>query len=398
MFKKYIAVILAAVLVLLCAACDKNAQEIEPTGDNDSTYEGVSVQILQVETTEDETILHVQWRNDTKYPIMYGEGFSLQRWENDQWVDCPMKDNTAFISIGYQLEAGKTLIKPYALNWAFGELAAGHYRFLTSCNVLLSGADVACKLSAEFDLGDGLDNKGEMKGEFSEPPKLMINDLGEAVTGVYNWSCAMGDGTWSHATADGLHPLQMEKHLEVLSPGNAWVDLNFDVWPDDYTVRCWPGSVLGDTNAKSEAVITWNNTIQLKMADYIYEVTATWNDNGTGYYGTVAYVFYAAPAIRYDVMPIGSGAKLYIAGEVVSLNTEQANTVSEILTGLTYDQNQVCNCQPEYNLTLPNGVTYGIHLEEGYARCDEGQSKLSGDQLNALSAIIDWALQITKVR
>lgn len=314
------------------------------------------------------------------------------------WNDCPMKENTGFISIGYRLESEKTVTKPYAVEWAFGELADGHYRFTTSCSVLLPGTSEACALSAEFDLGDQKDHDVVIKGEFSEPPKLMINDLGEAVTGGYEWSCAMGDGTWSHAIADSAHPLQMEKHLQILTPGNAWVDLNFESWPDEYTVRCWPDSAFGDTEAESEAVMTWNNTIQLKTGGYIYEVTATWNDNGSGYYGTVTYVFYAAPAMVYDVMPISAGTKLYIAGEVVSLTAKQAKTVSEILTNLHYDQNQLCNCQPEYNLTLPNGITYGIHLEEGYVRCDEGQSKLNDQQAQALTAIIDWALEKTKER
>lgn len=256
MLKKYISVILAAVLVLLCTACDKKAQKIEMTGDDDLAHEGLSVQILQVEATDKETVLHVQWCNNTEYPIMYGEGFSLLKWENDQWVECPMKENTAFISIGYQLEPGKTRTKPYALNWAFGELTKGHYRFITSCSVMLPQTDAACKLSAEFDI-----------------------------------------------------------------------------------VEC-PDSE----------------------------------------------------------MPISGETNLYIAGEVVSLNAEQAMTVYEILTGLAYDQNQSCNCQPEYKLTLSNGITYGIHLGEAYARCDHGQSKLTDKQVNALTVIIDWALEITKAR
>ena len=393
MFKKRVAAVLAAVLALSCAACDRSAPEIKSTGENTSTYAGVSVDISYVETTDEETFLHVQWQNATGYSILYGEPFGLQKWEQGQWADCPMKENTAFTSIGYQLETGKSLTKTYTVNWAFGELSAGHYRFITSCHVLLPGGNEACKLAAEFDLGESMHNGADIQGEFSEPPKLIINDLGQAVTGTYTWSCDMGDGTWSHVCADSMHPLQMEKHLQILTPVDPWVDLNFAVFPDEYTVRCWPASAFGDTDTKSEAVMTWNHSIQLKMADYNYEVTATWNDNGIGYYGTATYVFYAAPE-----MSNSNGAKLYIAGEVVSLNAQQTKTVSEILTGLSYDENLVCDCQPEYQLLLPNGAAYGIHLEAGYVRCDEGQSKLSGKNLEALAAIIDWALETTKAR
>ena len=256
MLKKYIAAIAIALLILSCSACDKNMQEIHPTGEGNAFYEDVVVHILQVETTDEETVLHVKWRNDTKYPIMYGESFSLQKWENEQWVQCPMKENTAFILIGYQLEAGKKITKPYALNWAFGKLDVGRYRFITSCSVMLPNMDEVRKLNAEFDI--------------RECPDSGISTSAEA--------------------------------------------------------------------------------------------------------------------------------KLYIAGEVVSLNAEQTKTMSEILTGLTYDQNLICNCQPEYKLTLSDGITYGIHLEEAYARCDQGQSKLTDKQVEALKVIIDWALEITKAR
>lgn len=396
--KKWIAAVLAAVLALLCAACDKNAPDAEPTGEDASTYTGVGIKVVYVETTEEETVLHVQWKNDTEYPIMYGEGFSLQKLENDRWVDCVMKENTAFISIGYRLEADKKLTKPYALDWVYGELEDGHYRFVTSCSVLLPGSDEPCTLRAEFDLGEQLAENENLMGAFSEPPKLMIGSVGQAVTGTYQWSCAMGDGTWSHVCADSAHPLQMEKQLEALSPGNPWVDMNFEVFPDEYTVRCWPGSAFGDTEAKSEAMMVWNNSIQLKMADYIYEVTATWKDNGSGYYGTATYVFYAAPAMPYDVMPIRGGVELYVAGEVLNLDPEHAKIMRAILDTLTFDPEAVCNCMPEYRLVLDGYDSYGIHLEEGYIRCDEGQAKLTAQQLKDLSALIDWALENTKAR
>lgn len=48
MFKKRVAAVLAAVLALSCAACDRSAPEIKSTGENTSTYAGVSVEISYV--------------------------------------------------------------------------------------------------------------------------------------------------------------------------------------------------------------------------------------------------------------------------------------------------------------------------------------------------------------
>ena len=256
MFRKCVAAALAAALVLLCTACDQNTVQINPTDEDTSADTGIHIQILSVETTEDGTVLHVLWRNDTSYSILYGEAFSLQRWEQDHWVNCPMKENTAFISIGYMLKPGNSVTKPYALNWAFGELSAGHYRFMTSCNVMVEGKDDDCKLSTEFDIAESLDDGG----------------------------------------------------------GND------------------------------------------------------------------------------------SAAKLYIAGEVVSLSTQQTKIICDLFSGLSYDANNVCNSQPQYQLKLSNGVLYGIHLDEAYVCCDDGQSKLGEKALQALNKIIDWALEETKAK
>ena len=309
-----------------------------------------------------------------------------------------MNDGCGFITVGYGLEPGKTVTKFYKLQWLYGELEPGKYRFTTTCNVYVTNASQDCRLSAEFELEEKGTSEPQMKGEFTSPPKLTIGGLADAIFGTYSWSHALGDGTWSHVCADSAHPLQMENHLEVISPDNAHVFLQFEDYPDDYTVRCWPDTAFGNTNATSEAVMVWNNRIQLKTGGYIYEVTATWNDDGSSYHGTVTYVFYAAPAKLYDVMPISAGVDLYIAGEVLRLDAKRAKTVCEILTGLTYDKDLLCNCQPECRITLPNGDTYGIHLGDGYVRCGEGQAKLTQQQIWELSAIIRWAEEETKAR
>lgn len=229
---------------------------------------------------------------------------------------------------------------------------------------------------------------------YEQPPELWLvhSDRELAVKGTYTWNYESGDGIWTCVNADSSHPLCLKEDLHIISPENLKITLEFEEQPDDYTIRCWPDTAT--VNDDGQVITNRNDQIELKIGSYIYEVTATWNDDGTGCYGTATYIFYAAPA----VIPITLETKLYIAGEVISLSEQQTMTVCDILSGLPYDQNLICDCQPEYQLTLPDGVTYGIHLEEGYARCDKGQSKLNDKQLEALRAIIDWALEKTKGR
>ncbi len=62
-------------------------------------------------------------------------------------------------------------------------------------------------------------------------------------------------------------------------------------------------------------------------------------------------------------------------------------TLQDILQGLEYFPHKVCRCRPQYRLETDFG-SYGIHLSEGYARCDDGQADLTAEQVQTLRQII----------
>ena len=64
------------------------------------------------------------------------------------------------------------------------------------------------------------------------------------------------------------------------------------------------------------------------------------------------------------------------------------DTLKDILQNLEYAPHKVCRCLPQYRLTAPFG-SYGIHLTEGYARCEAGQASLSAEQRQTLRQIFD---------
>lgn len=66
-------------------------------------------------------------------------------------------------------------------------------------------------------------------------------------------------------------------------------------------------------------------------------------------------------------------------------------TVTDILVNLQYDKNKLCKCLPEYTVDTEFGTGYGINLSAGYARCDKGQADLTGEQIDKLKDIINWA-------
>lgn len=148
---------------------------------------------------------------------------------------------------------------------------------------------------------------------YKNPPKLTIL-LGssfkyyDAVS--YGWHYAAGDGSVVSVIADAPHPLQCEDTLIRIDTTQTDGEIRFDDWPDNLIIRCWPDSCFGNTDAVSEAVMTWNNTqFSLKPATsggYVYEITATWNDDGGLFHGTSHYYVYIA---SYPVMPIQSSGK-----------------------------------------------------------------------------------------
>lgn len=64
------------------------------------------------------------------------------------------------------------------------------------------------------------------------------------------------------------------------------------------------------------------------------------------------------------------------------------DTLKDILQNLEYDPHKVCRCLPQYRLNAEFG-SYGIHLTEGYARCDVGQASLTAEQRQIIRQIFD---------
>lgn len=239
------------------------------------------------------------------------------------------------------------------------------------------------------------------EAEFTSPPKLSLLFDGaeaEAFGGGYTWSHAVGDGTWSTVCADSLHPLQMEKHVQLISCGSNQVHLEFASVPDSVMVRCWPGNTWGNTNAASEQASICDGILSLKGGDWVYEVTATWKNDGSSYYGTASYVFYAVPAVQYIYLQSKTAATVHLAGESFSFEGKKAFVLNEILANLSYDPQMICDCMAEFRADTESGQDYQIHLTEEFVRCEKGQAKLTKEQVEILREILEWAEEETKAR
>ena len=157
--KKPIVLVLALVCVLGLVGCNNSQPEYEEPnftekqtimGNNYSDFDGISIQASGMYIYPDKTTIVINWRNDTEYSAIYGEQYSIERLENDQWVNC-LIDNNDLTDIDYELRAKELDSKEYILTDTDEVIKPGTYRFLSTCSVNTGeGKSAECSVWAEF--------------------------------------------------------------------------------------------------------------------------------------------------------------------------------------------------------------------------------------------------------
>ncbi len=69
-----------------------------------------------------------------------------------------------------------------------------------------------------------------------------------------------------------------------------------------------------------------------------------------------------------------------------------AALMTKMLQELDYRKENLCRCLPEYTVKTKYG-SYGISLNQSYARCDKGQAELSDEQLKFAEEVINKAME-----
>lgn len=275
----------------------------------------------------------------------------------------------------------------------------------------------------------------ELRCEFTEPPvgTLVTPEQAVSLTPVgYGWNYPQGDGIMVAVIADqaarpvtdgaaGPVAIGAEYATTVYQPvpgSNAYeptnklgyaVKLHWEEMPDSVICTCWPESVRQDADIPGE-MIDYNpeGMFYAKEGGYIYEFAATWEEGKREYYGTANYYVYIAggadhthriAATEQTVDDPFTGycgntqTTLYVDGKAYTFMGGHSVTLTDILLNLDYDPMKVCRCLPEYTVDTEFGAGYGIHLSEGYARCEKGQADLTREQIDAIREIINWAVE-----
>lgn len=183
--------------------------------------------------------------------------------------------------------------------------------------------DILVYLDGDLAWDHGVVEPPKPEADFKEPPKGSLRTYAgdEALCrGGYSWSYRTKDGMIAAANADQAgRPLPKEYLTPVIldskfsetvyapipgstayEPTNSlgwFVKLSWESEPTSISYTCWPDRIWQDSNTPEEDVISQENTFYAKPGSYIYEITATWENTGMGYWGTANYY------VRIDAYP-----------------------------------------------------------------------------------------------
>ena len=275
---------------------------------------------------------------------------------------------------------------------------------MTACQ---SSGQISCPAADEPEQVNAPGSDGPSKPTSKEPPALKVLNstcIGiEANKGTYTWTYDNGDGTQTGVCADSSHPLEWQEFLIPMPTADSTVELYFDVEPQEITIRCWSDAHWGQVDANEEKVSIQGNKMELKAGGYIYEVIATWTGENLAAEGTVHYGFYVImddhshtlaeqPQTVDDPVTGYCGntmTTIILDGKEYTFMGSDSVNLTDILINLKYDPMRVCRCAPEFTVKTEFGEPYAVNLNQGYARCEEGQADLTQDQVSLIQQILD---------
>lgn len=142
-------------------------------------------------------------------------------------------------------------------------------------------------LGALMDVGSGDSTLSAASAQeqtaLREPPAMEASCGDSALvcnSGEYDWTIEDSDGTACTVVACGASPTDSAVSLPLLEADETAVVLDWDVFPESVTARCW-----ADADSPAETAGVENGILSVKPGTYIYEITAVWEQ------GTASYAF-----------------------------------------------------------------------------------------------------------
>ena len=138
MIKKFFGNILLALLTALLAVfigCTAKSMSLDPTPysqDDFGTTSAGGISVATERKTYGTGTSEISYTvvNSSADQVYYGVSYSIEKKEQGQWYQMPFRDDTAWIAIAYQLDAGQSQTYTADLSLLKNSLSAGEYRLI----------------------------------------------------------------------------------------------------------------------------------------------------------------------------------------------------------------------------------------------------------------------------
>ena len=151
-----IAAVIACVAVAVCfltnPLTEEENKEVTPTEELFTEYEGVYISIKSIDTNAGgHTVFNVVWHNETNEEVQFGDPYSIQRKEGDEWVNTSSTE-LIFLTHAHILNPDSTVYKSYSTQ-RFDISQSGTYRLKVSFDIKKSGVYETYHTWIEFKVG-----------------------------------------------------------------------------------------------------------------------------------------------------------------------------------------------------------------------------------------------------
>lgn len=245
--------------------------------------------MINVREVGSDVVLDLRWVNRSGKPIQYGASYELFRRKDGKWEKIEAEPELMFPSIAYSINSGFTADLSYRIPAQYKLSPNERYRFRATFR-FQRGSELSEKMinSLEFEVKGEVDSKTDVPSlciKIKADAEIENDGFLAALCGC-DWTVPISDGSGQMINTNACGPeIGAEINLpEVSISLPAEATLQFDTQPDTVTVKCLKkGSSVEDICNIDRS--DGNYTFSLKTGEYVYRITAEWQNGNRAEYG-----------------------------------------------------------------------------------------------------------------
>lgn len=255
----------------------------------ESDSAGVRFEVINVREVGSDAVLDLRWVNRSGKPIQYGASYELFRRKDGKWEKIEAEPELIFPAIAYSINSGFTADLSYRIPAQYKLSPNERYRFQATFQ-FQCGSELSEKMinSLEFEVKGEVDSKTDVPSlciKIKADAEIENDEFLAALCGC-DWAVPASDGSGQMINTNACGPgIGAEINLpeaNISLPAEA--TLQFDIQPDTVTVKCLKkGSSVEDICNIDRS--DGNYTFSLKTGEYVYRITAEWQNGNRAEYG-----------------------------------------------------------------------------------------------------------------